>query len=98
MIDQQHPDLEDLDLEPIAHARLLLWEHGRDNGPAAPVSGRRLRLVRVESDGRRSSDYVVRSHRAMCSATMIVGRFVIAAGVAGMTLRPSIPCTEPRGS
>ena len=31
LIDQQHPDLEDLDLELVAYARLSLWEHGREN-------------------------------------------------------------------
>ena len=39
----------------------------------------------------------------MCSATMIVGRFVVAVGMVGMIeasaiVRPSIPWTEPRES
>lgn len=39
----------------------------------------------------------------MCSASMIVGRFVVAVGMVGMIeasamVSPSIPCTEPRES
>ena len=45
---------------------------------------------------RRPSGHVVRSHRAMCSATMIVGRFGVPVGTVGIieasaTVKPSIP-------
>jgi hypothetical protein len=99
----------------IARPHLDSSEHGSTlvvvgmtiNEGSAPFDDSRPRGVLPKADQRMTHDgasvQACASPAAMRSASMMVGRFVLADGICGMIeasamTRPSVPCTRPRES